>query len=590
MLKTLGAQIKEFKMASLLTPFFMILEVIMETIIPLMMASIIDKGVEAGNMKHIYMMGVLMVLVAGFSLFAGYMGGKFGANASTGFARNLRKAMYENIQTFSFSNIDKYSTAGLVTRLTTDVTNVQNAYQMILRMCMRAPASLICAMGMAFFINARIASVYLVAVILLGIVLFFLIRKTMNYFNQIFKKYDDLNASVQENVSAIRVVKAYVREDYEKEKFTKASGNVCRLFTKAESMMVLNAPLMQFTIYSCILGISWLGAKMIVSSSLTTGELSSLLAYCMNILMSLMMLSMVFVMITMSISSARRIVEVLDEKTDITNPEKPVLEVEDGSIEFHHVNFSYRKNAKEPVLKDINLSIRSGETIGILGGTGSGKSSLVNLVSRLYDVDEKPEEDEDAVQGEVLVGGRNVKEYDLDVLRNQVAVVLQNNVLFSGTILDNLRWGNPEATEEECIRACKQACADEFIDKMPDGYQTYIEQGGTNVSGGQKQRLCIARALLKKPKILILDDSTSAVDTATDAKIRKAFAREIPGTTKLIIAQRVSSIQSADRIIVMEDGEIDGFGTHEELLEGNKIYREVYESQTAGSGDFDEAS
>lgn len=590
MLKTLGAQIKEFKVASLLTPFFMILEVIMETIIPLMMASIIDKGVEAGNMKHIYMMGALMVLVAGFSLFTGYMGGKFGADASTGFARNLRKAMYENIQTFSFSNIDKYSTAGLVTRLTTDVTNVQNAYQMILRMCMRAPASLICAMGMAFFINARIASVYLIAVILLGIVLFFMIRKTMNYFNQIFKKYDDLNASVQENVSAIRVVKAYVREDYEKGKFTKASGNVCRLFTRAESMMVLNAPLMQFTIYSCILGISWLGAKMIVSSSLTTGELSSLLAYCMNILMSLMMLSMVFVMITMSISSARRIVEVLNEKPDITNPEEPVLEVEDGSVEFHHVNFSYKKNAKEPVLKDINLSIRSGETIGILGGTGSGKSSLVNLISRLYDVDEKPEEDENAVQGEVLVGGRNVKEYDLDVLRNQVAVVLQNNVLFSGTILDNLRWGNPEATEEECIRACKQACADEFIDKMPDGYQTYIEQGGTNVSGGQKQRLCIARALLKKPKILILDDSTSAVDTATDAKIRKAFAQEIPGTTKLIIAQRVSSIQSADRIIVMEDGKIDGFGTHEELLEGNEIYREVYESQTAGSGDFDEAS
>lgn len=590
MLKTLGAQIKEFKAASLLTPFFMFLEVIMETIIPLMMASIIDKGVEAGNMKHIYMMGALMVLVAGFSLFAGYMGGKFGADASTGFARNLRKAMYENIQTFSFSNIDKYSTAGLVTRLTTDVTNVQNAYQMILRMCMRAPASLICAMGMAFFINARIASVYLVAVILLGIVLFFLIRKTMNYFNQIFKKYDDLNASVQENVSAIRVVKAYVREDYEKKKFTKASGNVCRLFTKAESMMVLNAPLMQFTIYACILGISWLGAKMIVSSSLTTGELSSLLAYCMNILMSLMMLSMVFVMITMSISSARRIVEVLNEKPDITNPAEPVLEVEDGSVEFHHVNFSYKKNAKEPVLKDINLSIRAGETIGILGGTGSGKSSLVNLISRLYDVDEKPEEDEDAVQGEVLVGGRNVKEYDLEVLRNQVAVVLQNNVLFSGTILDNLRWGNPEATEEECICACKQACADEFIDKMPDGYQTYIEQGGTNVSGGQKQRLCIARALLKKPKILILDDSTSAVDTATDTKIRKAFAQEIPGTTKLIIAQRVSSIQSADRIIVMEDGEIDGFGTHEELLEGNRIYREVYESQTAGSGDFDEAS
>lgn len=578
MIKTLGAQIKEFKTASLLTPFFMILEVIMETIIPLMMASIIDKGVNAGNMNHIYVMGGLMVVTAAFSLFAGYMGGKFGARASTGFARNLRKAMYENIQTFSFSNIDKFSTAGLVTRLTTDVTNIQNAYQMILRMCMRAPASLVCAMAMAFFINARIASIYLVAVLLLGVVLFFMMRRTTKYFNSIFQKYDDLNASVQENVSAIRVVKAYVREDYEKEKFTRASSNVCHLFTKAESMIVLNMPIMQFTVYTCILGISWMGAKMIVGSSLSTGELSSLLAYCMNILMSLMMLSMVFVMITMSVASARRIVEVLNETPDITNPSEPLMEVEDGSIRFYHVYFGYHKNAEEPVLKDIDLSIRSGETIGILGGTGSGKTSMVSLISRLYDVTE----------GSVLVGGRDVREYDLETLRNEVSVVLQNNVLFSGTILENLRWGNPEADEKECIHACELACADEFIEKMPERYQTYIEQGGTNVSGGQKQRLCIARALLKKPKILILDDSTSAVDTATDAKIRRAFEQEIPGTTKLIIAQRVSSIQNADRIIVMENGEINGFGTHEELLAGNEIYQEVFESQTSGSGDFDQ--
>ncbi len=578
MLKTLGAQIKEYKLPSVLTPIFMLLEVIMETIIPLMMASIIDKGVEVGDMRHIYVMGAWMIGAAAVSLLAGFLGGKFGADASTGFARNLRKAMYENIQTYSFSNIDKYSTAGLVTRLTTDVTNLQNAYQMILRMCMRAPASLICAMAMSFFINARVATIYLIAVLILGVFLAVLITRTTKFFNQIFKKYDDLNASVQENISAIRVVKAYVRENHEKEKFKKASGNVYRLFSKAESMIALNAPAMQITVYTCILLISWVGAKMIVASSLTTGELSSLLAYCMNILMSLMMLSMVFVMLTMSTASARRITEVLNEKADITNPEEPVYEVADGSIRFDHVDFSYKKDAKEPVLKDINLSIRSGETIGIIGGTGSGKTSLVNLVSRLYDV----------TNGKIMVGGRDVREYDLEVLRNEVSVVLQNNVLFSGTILDNLRWGDKEATKEECIHACKLACADEFIDKMPDGYNTYIEQGGTNVSGGQKQRLCIARALLKKPKVLILDDSTSAVDTATDAKIRQAFAEEIPGTTKLIIAQRVSSVQNADRIIVMEDGQVNGFGTHEELLENNAIYRDVYESQTSGSGDFDE--
>ena len=580
MLKTLASQIKEYKKASIATPIFMILEVIMETIIPLMMASIIDDGVSVGNAGHIYKMGALMLAAACFSLFSGFMGGKYGAKASTGFARNLRKAMYENIQTFSFSNIDKFSTAGLVTRLTTDVTNIQNAYQMLLRMCMRAPLSLICAMVMSFAVNTRIATIYLIAVLVLGVILGVLVTMTTKYFRSIFQKYDDLNESVQENVSAIRVVKAYVREDHEKEKFTKASGNVYKLFTKAEAMICLNMPIMQFTVYTCILVISWMGAHMIVSNTLTTGDLSMLLTYCMNILMNLMMLSMIFVMVTMSVASARRVAEVLNEKPDITNPENPVMEVADGSIEFRHVDFSYKKDAKEPVLKDINLKIRSGETIGILGGTGSGKSSLVSLLSRLYDV----------TKGSVLVGGRDVREYDIDVIRNQVAVVLQNNVLFSGTILDNLRWGDKEATKEECMHACDLACASEFIEKLPKGYDTYIEQGGTNVSGGQKQRLCIARALLKKPKVLILDDSTSAVDTSTDAKIRKAFAEEIPGTSKLIIAQRVSSIQNADHIIVLENGEINGFGTHEELLENNEIYRDVYESQTSGNGDFDEAS
>ena len=580
MLKTLASQIKEYKKASIATPIFMILEVIMETIIPLMMASIIDDGVSVGNAGHIYKMGALMLAAACFSLFSGFMGGKYGARASTGFARNLRKAMYENIQTFSFSNIDKFSTAGLVTRLTTDVTNIQNAYQMLLRMCMRAPFSLICAMVMSFAVNTRIATIYLIAVLVLGVILGVLITRTTKYFRSIFQKYDDLNESVQENVSAIRVVKAYVREDHEKEKFTKASGNVYKLFTKAEAMICLNMPIMQFTVYTCILVISWMGAHMIVSNTLTTGGLSMLLTYCMNILMNLMMLSMIFVMVTMSVASARRVAEVLNEKPDITNPENPVMEVADGSIEFRHVDFSYKKDAKEPVLKDINLKIRSGETIGILGGTGSGKSSLVSLLSRLYDV----------TKGSVLVGGRDVREYDIDVIRNQVAVVLQNNVLFSGTILDNLPWGDKEATKEECMHACDLACASEFIEKLPKGYDTYIEQGGTNVSGGQKQRLCIARALLKKPKVLILDDSTSAVDTSTDAKIRKAFAEEIPGTTKLIIAQRVSSIQNADHIIVLENGEVNGFGTHEELLENNEIYRDVYESQTSGNGDFDEAS
>ena len=578
MIKTLGAQIKEFKKASLVTPVFMIAEVIMEMIIPLLMASIIDDGVNKGDMKHIYMIGGLMILAALLSLTFGIGGGVFGANASTGFARNLRKAMYEKIQTFSFANIDKFSTSGLVTRLTTDVTNIQNAYQMILRMCMRAPISLICAMAMSFYISARLASVYLVAVIVLGAILAVIVSRAMKHFNEAFPKYDDLNESVQENVSAIRVVKAYVREDYENQKFKKASGNIYKIFCKAEGIVAWNSPVMNLTVYTCILLISWLGAHMIVQNTLTTGQLMSLLTYCMNILMNLMMLSMIFVMMTMSAASARRVCEVLTEEPDLKNPENPVFEVKDGSICFDHVSFSYKKDAKTPVLKNINLDIHSGETIGIIGGTGSAKSSLVNLVSRLYDVTE----------GRLLVGGRDVREYDMEVLRNQVAVVLQNNVLFSGTILDNLRWGDKEAAEEECKRACELACADEFIQKMPEGYHTYIEQGGTNVSGGQKQRLCIARALLKKPKVLILDDSTSAVDTATDAKIRKAFAEEIPGTTKLIIAQRISSVEHADRIIVMKEGEIDGFGTHEELLAGNEIYRDVYESQTGGSGDFDE--
>lgn len=578
MLKILAAQIREYKADSIKTPFYMILEVLMETAIPLMMASIVDDGVEAGNMAHIYKTGLLMVAAASVGLFAGIMGGKYGARASAGFARNLRNAMYDNIQTFSFSNIDKFSTAGLVTRMTTDVTNIQNAYQMILRMCMRAPASLICALLMALWINPEIAGIYLLAVFFLGGILFLISRRAMKYFNQVFRKYDDLNASVQENVTGIRVVKAFVREDYETKRFQKASGSVYKMFVKAESIVAFNAPLMQFTVYGCILGISYLGAKMVVADTLTTGELMSLLTYCMNILMSLMMLSMVFVMITLSIASAERICEVLQEKPDLTNAQEPDYEVKDGSISFENVSFSYRGRDGEPALKQINLEIKTGETVGIIGGTGSAKTSLVNLISRLYDVTE----------GCVKVGGKDVRTYDMETLRNEVSVVLQKNVLFSGTILDNLRWGDKNASKEACERVCALACADEFIEKMPQKYDTYIEQGGSNVSGGQKQRLCIARALLKKPKILILDDSTSAVDTATDAKIRAALANEIPDTTKLIIAQRISSIQGADRIIVLENGCVSGFGTHEELMEKNRIYRDVYESQMSGNGDFDE--
>ncbi len=578
MLKTLLKEVKEFKLASILTPVFMILEVLVETLIPLVMSSIIDNGVEKGDMGHIVRMGCVMGVLALLGLLTGVLGGAFGAYASSGFARNLRKAMFDNIQTFSFSNIDKFSTASLITRLTTDVSNIQNAYQMILRMATRAPVSMIWSMAMAFMVNGRLASIYLIAVVFLGAVLIFIVSHATRYFKEVFEKYDDLNASVQENIMGIRVVKAYVREDHETSKFHAASQKVYEMFLRAEKLTVLNNPVMQFTVYSCILAISWLGAKMIVSSTLTTGELMSLLAYCMNILSSLMTLSMIFVMITMSSASAERIAKVLDEKADLTDPENPVMEVPDGSIDFDHVSFSYKKDSAEPVLKDITLHIRSGETIGIIGGTGSAKSSLVNLISRLYDVTE----------GSVKVGGIDVRNYQMEALRNQVSVVLQKNVLFSGTILENLRWGNKDATEEECIQACRLACADEFIEKMPQKYETRIEQGGSNVSGGQKQRLCIARALLKKPKILILDDSTSAVDTATDAKIRRAFAQEIPDTTKLIIAQRISSVQNADRIIVMENGEIDAFGTHEELLETNPIYQEVYRSQMEGGGDFDE--
>ena len=578
MLKTLGAQIKEYKWASIATPVFMLLEVAVDTIIPLLMASIIDNGVNMGDTRHIYIMGVWMIVAALFGLLTGCLGAKYGAKAAMGFGKNLRAAMFRNMQTFSFANIDRFSSASLVRRMTTDVTNIQNAYMMLLRMAMRAPASIICAMAMSFFISPRLATIYLIAVIVLGALLLFISKAAMKYFDRAFKRYDDLNESVQENVSAIRVVKAYVREDYEKKRFSKAAQNIYDVFVKAESLVVYNSPLMQFTVYACILLISWLGAHMVVSSTLTTGDLMALLTYCMNILMNLMMLSMVFVMISLSLASARRISEVLNEQSTLHNPKEPLYDVPDGSISFKHVTFRYSDTAETPVLSDINLDIKSGETIGIIGGTGSSKSSLVNLISRLYDTD----------TGSVIVGGHDVREYDMDTLRNKVAVVLQQNVLFSGTILENLRWGDKNATTDECIEACKMACADDFIESFPDKYNTYIEQGGTNVSGGQKQRLCIARALLKKPRILILDDSTSAVDTATDSKIRAALAKTIPGTTKLIIAQRISSVMDADRIIVMNDGKVDGFDTHENLLKNNEIYRDVYDSQTNGGGDFDE--
>ena len=575
MIKTLAAQIKQYRLVSALTPLWMVGEVVCEMIIPVFMGMIVDKGIYGGDLHYIYSMGGKMIVVALFGFLFGVLGGVCGAKASTGFAKNLRKAMDDNIQTFSFANIDKFSPSSLVTRLTTDVTNLQNAYQMILRMAVRAPMSMIVAMAMSFVLSPRLASVYLIAVVILGTIIFLLMRSTTKYFKQIFEKYDLMNESVQENVSAIRVVKAYVREDHEISKFKKASANIYLMFLRAELRLAGMAPIMMGTVYICILLISWLGAHMIISSELTTGALMSLLTYCMNILMSLMMLSVVVVMITMSEASARRIAEVLEEKTTISNPEHAVTEVRDGSITFDHVDFAYNKNSEEPVLKDITLEIHSGETVGIIGATGSAKSSLVNLISRLYDV----------TAGKVEVGGVDVRDYDLVTLRRSVAVVLQKNVLFSGTIYENLRWGDKNATDEECRRACRLACADEFIDKMPKGYDTYIEQGGSNVSGGQKQRLCIARALVAKPKVLILDDSTSAVDTATDAKIRRAFREDIPNTTKLIIAQRISSVQDCDRVIVMDNGRINGFDTPERLLQNNAIYREVYESQTGAGGD-----
>ena len=578
MVKTLGKYIVGFRRDSILTPVCMIVEVICEMIMPLLMASIIDEGVQAGNLGHIYKVGVLMVICAIIGLAGGLVGARLAARASAGFARNLRRGMFENIQTFSFANIDKFSSAGLVTRMTTDVTSIQQSYQMLLRMCMRAPATLIIALVMAFSINKKITSIYMVAVVFLAVCVSFLIRAAMKYFRQLFRTYDGLNASVQENVTGIRVVKAFVREDYEIDKFAKANKKVYDICVKAESIVVINMPLMMTTVYTCILLISWFGAHMIINNELTTGELMSLLTYCMSILMSLMMVSMIFVMMSMSIAAMERIAEVLTEEATIKNPENPVMEVANGDIEFKDVYFRYNMTSKEPVLTDIDLKINSGEVIGIIGGTGSAKTSLVNLISRLYDV----------TGGEVLVGGRNVKEYDLESLRNEVSVVLQKNVLFSGTIIDNLRWGNADATIEECKEACRIACADEFIERFEDGYETKIEQGGTNVSGGQKQRLCIARALLKNPKILILDDSTSAVDTATDAKIREGLKTAIPNTTKIIIAQRISSVQHADRIIVLDNGRINGIGTHEELLNTNEIYKEVYESQTVGAGDFDE--
>lgn len=580
MIKTLAKCMGKYKKESIITPIFTAVEVFLEILIPFITASIIDKGIQAGDMRKVGIYGGIMLIIAFLSLFCGIQAGKYGAAASTGFACNLREKMYENIQTFSFSNIDKFSTAGLVTRMTTDVTNVQNAYQMIIRSVVRAPLMMICSITMCVIISPRLSIIFLVALIFLGFVLFFIIYKVTPVFTSGFEKYDELNASVQENISGIRVVKAFVREEHENKKFNKAADNLYKTFVKAESFLAFNNPTMMLVVYGCIVALSWFASHFIVSGSITTGNLTSMFSYVMNMLMALMILSMIFVMVSMSAASARRISEVLNEKADLANPEKPYEEVEDGRIDFNHVNFSYRKNSTEDTLHDIDIHINAGETIGIIGGTGCGKSSFVSLISRLYDVTE----------GSVCVGGKDVRTYDMDALRNQVAVVLQKNVLFSGTILDNIRWGDDNASYEDCVEACKQACADEFIERMPKKYDTWIEQGGTNVSGGQRQRLCIARALLKKPKVLILDDSTSAVDTATDAKIKQAFAQKIPGTTKLIVSQRISSIQDADRIIVLEDGKVSGFDTHENLMENNKVYREICEVQMQGGGDFDESA
>ena len=579
MIKTLSGCIGQYKRESILTPLFTALEVFMEILIPFITASIIDKGIQAQNMSMVLLYGGIMIACAFLSLFFGVEAGRYASTASTGFACNLRDAMYENIQSFSFSNIDKFSTAGLVTRMTTDVTNLQNAYQMLMRIAVRAPLMLICSMIMCFVINVELSLVFLAALVLLGIVLLTVMKRAMPIFTSVFARYDDVNASVQENVSAIRVVKAFVREKHESEKFEKAAEELYKLFVKAESTIIVNYPIMMTVIYGSILALSWFGAHFIVSGTLTTGNLTSLISYVISMMMSLMMLSMIFVMLTMSTASAKRISEVLNEKADLTDPEQPETVIADGSIDFDHVCFSYRAGSGEDVLHDIDLHIHSGETVGIIGSTGSGKTSLVSLVSRLYDVK----------SGAVRVGGRDVREYDMTALRDQVAVVLQKNVLFSGTILDNLRWGNENASEQQCVEACRAACAEEFIEKLPDKYDTWIEQGGTNVSGGQRQRLCIARALLKQPKVLILDDSTSAVDTATDAKIKEAFSQIIPGTTKLIVSQRISSIEKADRILVLDGGRVSGFDSHERLLENNAIYREIYLAQSGGSGDFDEA-
>lgn len=578
-MKSVLGQLKQYKKDALSTMGFTMLEVIMEVLLPFITALIIDEGLEQSDMAAIWKYGIVMIAIAAVSLVSGAMAGKFAARASSGFACNLREGMYIRIQDYSFSNIDKFSTAGLVTRMTTDVTNVQNAFQMIIRIAVRAPLMLISSMIMCFLINRNLSLIFLAGLCFLAVILVCIMSRATKVFQEVFDRYDDLNASIQENVTAIRVVKAYVREKYENEKFQKAAQKLYQLFVKAESMLAINNPAMMIVVYACITAVSWFGAHYIVEGTMSTGDITSLFSYIMSVMMSLMMLSMIFVMITMSAASVRRISEVLTEVPDLHNPEKPVMEVKDGSIDFDHVSFAYKHGTGEETLEDLDLHIHSGETIGIIGGTGCGKSSLVNLISRLYDVS----------GGSVKVGGRDVREYDMEVLRNEVAVVLQKNVLFSGTILDNLRWGKEDVTEEECKKACEAACADEFIERFPDRYHTWIERGGANVSGGQKQRLCIARALLKKPKVLILDDSTSAVDTATDAKIRKAFREAIPGTTKIIIAQRVSSVEDADRILVLDDGKINGFDTHEHLLETNEIYRDIYESQTQGGGDFDQA-
>ena len=577
MIKKLVSHLGEYKRAAVLTPLFAALEAVMDVLLPTIMAFIIDQGIEKGDMNAILKYGLLTFLVAVVALALGVLAGKYAAEASTGFAGNLRDAMYENIQHYSFSNIDKFSTAGLVTRMTTDVTNVQNAFQMIERMCVRAPVHLVFALFMAVMIGGPLSLIFVVAVVFLVAVLAGIMVPTFHIFDRVFKNYDALNASVQENVSAIRVVKSFVREGFENEKYTKACQSLYDQFVNAESRLSFNNPAMLTAVYGCNIALSWLGAKYVLHGAITTGQLNALFGYIMNILMALMMLSMAFVMIAMSAASAKRIVEVLDEHTDLPPAKQPVQQVVDGSIQFDHVTFKYKHGSGQPVLNDISFTIQPGETLGIIGGTGSAKSSLVQLIPRLYD----------AETGTVKVGGVDVRDYNLDVLRREVSMVLQKNVLFSGTILDNLRWGDENASEEECIRVAKLACADEFIERFPDKYNTWIEQGGSNVSGGQKQRLTIARALLRKPKVLILDDSTSAVDTATDAKIRKAFREEIPGTTKIIIAQRISSVQDADRILVLDNGKIDGLGTHEELLKTNAIYQEVYNSQTQGSGDFD---